>query len=86
MRNMHFKYNIKNYLYDLDDFITIYDGHLHAFNYNKLVKLSEKEIIIIFSKYRINIIGNDLKVKIMTKDEMLINGNILKVEFLYERE
>lgn len=84
MKNLHFKESFKNFLFDLENFITIYDNHLHLFNYLKLNKLSEAEIIISFDKFKLIISGISLKIKQMTKQELLINGKILKVEFNYE--
>lgn len=84
MKNLHFKESFKNFLFDLENFITIYDNHLHVFNYLKLNKLSETEIIISFDKFKLIISGVSLKIKQMTKQELLINGKILKVEFNYE--
>ena len=85
MKNLHFKENFKKFLYVLDNFITLYENNLHVFNYAKLDKLSEDEIIIIIDNYKkIRILGSKLNVKQMTKQELLINGLILKVEFSYE--
>ncbi|MBQ7030981.1 MAG: YabP/YqfC family sporulation protein [Bacilli bacterium] len=84
MKNLHFRENFKNFLFDLEDFITIYENHLHVFNYKKLNKLSESEIVLSFNKMLVTINGVNLKIKQMTKQELLINGSILKVEFSYE--
>lgn len=84
MKNLHFRENFKNFLFDLEDFITIYENHLHVFNYKKLKKLSESEIVLSFNKMLVTINGVNLKIKQMTKQELLINGSILKVEFSYE--
>ena len=56
MKNLHFKDTFKNFLFDLENFITIYDKHLHVFNYQKLDKLSEKEIDLIIDKRENNIV------------------------------
>lgn len=84
MKNLHFRDNFKNFLFDLDNFITIYENTLHVFNYEILIKLSEKEIIIKILEKKLVITGYNLKIKQMTKQELLINGTILKVEFIYE--
>jgi len=84
MKNLHIKDSLKNFLFDLENFITIYDNHLHVFNYMKLNKLSDTEIILKFDKFKLIISGINLKIKQMTKQELLINGCILKVEFDYE--
>ena len=77
MKNLHFSEYFKNFLFD--------ENHLHVFNYQKLDKLSDKEIILIIDGKKVIIEGNNLKIKQMTKQELLINGQILKVEFEYER-
>lgn len=84
MKNLHFRDSFKNFLFDLEDFITIYENHLHVFNYQKLNKLSETEIVLSFIKMKMTISGINLKIKQMTKQELLVNGKILKVEFSYE--
>ena len=83
MKNLHFRDSFKNFLFDLDEFITIYEKHLHVFNYQKLNKLSENEIILSFIKMKVIISGSNLKIKQMTKQELLSNGQISKVEFSY---
>ena len=85
MKNLHFRDHFKNFLYDLDDFITIYENNLHVFNYQKLNKLSDTEIIISLNKTKVIINGSNLKIKQMSKQELLITGNVLKVEFKYEK-
>lgn len=84
MKNLHFREIFKSFLYDLDDFITIYENHIHIFNYQKLNKLSNTEIDLNFKKFRINIIGTNLKIKKMTKQELLIIGIIERLDFIYE--
>ena len=83
MKNLHFKDTFKNFLYDLEDFITIYENHLHVFNYLKLNKLSDTEIVLTLPKMEVAISGTDLKIKQMTKQELLITGIVTKVEFKY---
>ncbi len=84
MKNLHFKEYFSNFLFDLENFITIYDNTLHVFNYQRLNKLSAAEIVLTFENKKITISGNNLKIKQMTKQELLISGQILKVEFQYE--
>lgn len=84
MKNLHFRDNFKNFLFDYDNFISIYENYLHVFNYKKLDKLNDKEIIIILFDKKIIIGGNNLNIKKMTKQELLISGVILKVELVYE--
>ncbi len=84
MKSLHFKDYFKNYLFDLEDFITIYDNNLHVFNYQKLNKLSDTEIVLKLINREVMVKGTNLKIKQMTKQELLITGIIMKVEFIYE--
>lgn len=84
MKNLHFRDNFKNFLFDYEEFISLYDKHLHVFNYKKLNKLSDTEIILSLNNRKLVIDGVNLKIKQMTKQELLIIGSILKVEFFYE--
>ena len=81
MKNLHIKDIIKNYLYDLNDFITIYDNYLHVFNYKRLNKIDDNEINLLLDNKEIEIKSNNLKIKKMTNQELLITGLIEKVEF-----
>ncbi len=81
MKNLHFKSYMENFLYDLDNFITIYEDTLHVFNFTKLNKLSDTKIVLKIGKKLVLIEGVNLRVGKMTKQELLINGEILKVEF-----
>ena len=81
MKNLHFKSYMENFLYDLDSFITIYEDTLHVFNFTKLNKLSDTKIVLKIGKKLVLIEGINLRVGKMTKQELLINGEILKVEF-----
>ena len=74
MKNLHFKEYFSNFLFDLENFITIYDNTLHVFNYQRLNKLSATEIVLTFENKKITISGNNLKIKQMTKQELLISG------------
>lgn len=84
MKNLHFNEYFKNFLFDLNNFITIYENNLHVFNYSKLNKLQSDEIIITINNKIVTITGSNLKVSKMTKQELLITGEVLKVEFTYE--
>ena len=85
MKNLHIRDSLKSFLYDLNEFITIYDNNFHVFNYQKLDKLSDNEIIFTLNNAKVKINGLNLKIKQMTKQELLITGRIIKVEFVYEK-
>ena len=81
---MHIKENLINFLYDKNYFINIYDEYIHIFNYRELISLSSKKIIVKMESFKININGTDLFITKMLPNEILIKGNIVKVEFSYE--
>ncbi len=78
------KDNLINFLYDKNYFINIYDEYIHIFNYRELISLSSKKIILKMESFKININGTDLFITKMLPNEILIKGNIVKVEFSYE--
>lgn len=84
MKRLHFKENIIDFLYDKENSIIIYENNFHVFNYEKLEKISEQELIIIFKNKKLHLSGSNLILKRMTNNELLINGNFKKVEFLNE--
>lgn len=81
---MHIKENLINFLYDKNYFINIYDEYIHIFNYQELISLSSKKIILKMESFKININGTDLFITKMLPNEILIKGIISKVEFSYE--
>lgn len=84
MRKLNFINGFKNFLYDTDNFISIYDNYLHVFNYEKIDVLKNEYIEIKIKDKKVYIYGNNLKIKKLTKNEILILGVINKLEFYYE--
>ena len=74
---------IKHYLKDEDYFISIYKNYIYFYKYVDIVKFTDTLISLKFKKFIINISGNDLCVRKMEKKELLISGNVLKVERIY---
>ena len=81
---MHMKDNLINFLYDKNYFINIYDEFIHVFNYQELISLSSKKIILKMESFKIDVSGTDLFITRMLPNEILIKGSIGKVEFIYE--
>lgn len=81
---MNLKESLVNFLYDKNHFINIYDDYIHIFNFKELISLSDKKIILSLEKFKVEIIGNNMFIKKMSKNEILIKGIIDKVGFLYE--
>ena len=71
-------------LYDKKYFINIYDEYIHIFNYQELVSLSSKKIVLKMETFKIEVTGDNLFITRMLPNEILIKGIIGKVEFSYE--
>ena len=78
---MHILNNLRNYLYEQNDIVNIYDNYLYLFNYVELIKLSETNLIIKFANFDIEVEGHDFLIYKMTKKEMLIKGCVTMVRF-----
>ncbi len=76
--------NLKKYLYDQEYYITIYDKYLHIFNYLKLNDFNDKTINLEMPSFILIIKGFDLFITKMSKNELLIKGNIISLEKTYE--
>ena len=81
---MHMKDNLINFLYDKNYFINIYDDYIHVFNYQELISLSSKKIVLKLESFKILIDGSNLFITRLLPNEILIKGNVSKVEFSYE--
>jgi len=77
---MNIRNNIINYLYDKDYIITMYESSLYIFNYKRLFDFNDTKITVTLSDRGINIYGKSLSIVKMTKEELLINGTISKIE------
>lgn len=81
---MHIKDNLINFLYDKEYFITIYENFIHIFNYQELVSLSSKKIVLKLAKFSLTIHGENLFITKMLPNELLIKGTINNVGKTYE--
>lgn len=84
--NLHINENLKNFIYDLNNYIAIYDNSLYVFNYQDLAHISKTNIILKFNNYKIEIEGNNFKINKMTKQEIKILGKINNMRFIYEED
>lgn len=78
---MHILNNLKNYLYDQDYIINIYDNFLYLFNYVELIKLSDTSLKVKFLNFVLNVDGKKFLIYKITKKEMLIKGEVTNVRF-----
>jgi len=73
--------NIKNYLYDNEWKIHIYDKKINIVNYIDIVTLEDNRVSVKYQNGIIVIKGKKLSVNKMLDNEMIINGIISSVEF-----
>ena len=78
---MHIWSNIRNFLYDNDNFIAIFNDKIYLYNIRKIDNLTPENIIVFFDDRKIEIKGNSLKPNKCLNKELLITGNIESVKF-----
>lgn len=81
---MHLYKTMKNFLFDFDYYIDIYENTIHVFNYIDILKLNDREIFLAMPSFVLKINGEGFSVKRLEKREILIVGHILQVGFSYE--
>ncbi|ASF39947.1 MULTISPECIES: sporulation protein YqfC [Halobacillus] len=69
---------------DLPRITTIGSIHVYIENHTGLLHFSDNEVRIQYKQGQVKIIGKDLGVKMMLKEELLLEGEIKSVEFLPE--
>lgn len=74
----------KNYLNKEDYYVVLYSNYIYIYKYLDIIKFTDKFISLKLNKLTINIYGTDMLITKMEKNELLIKGNILKLEKKYE--
>ena len=59
---MHIWSCLKNFLYDKDNFIALYDNYIYIYNFTKVLSISSKEIKMLIQDKKVKISGLDLKI------------------------
>lgn len=79
--------DLKNIIYDKTFRITIFEDKVDIINYENILVFEDEKIIIKTNKGLVKIIGKDLVVSKLFNSEVLIKGNIKKVElgWLYDK-
>ena len=76
--------NIKNFLYDENALMALFNNYIYIYNYQEVVTLTNKEVIIKLDKKVLHLEGEDFKIKSMLPKELQIFGLIRKIEVNYE--
>ena len=71
---------INNYLEDNEFKFTVYEDKLHIINFQKIISLEDEYISILNKNNKITFQGTNYKLKKLLEDEMLVKGNITKIE------
>jgi sporulation protein YqfC len=77
---MNIKNNIINYLYDRENIVCMYDNFIYIYDFKYLESFNDTKIIVKLKDKEISIIGNDLSIIRITKEELLIKGTIKSIE------
>lgn len=75
---------LKNYLRGEEYYIILYSNFIYIYNYKEIIKFTDNFISLKLENMKVNIFGNDLLITKLESRELLIKGNILKVEKIYE--
>lgn len=75
---------IYDYINDNEFRFTIYDDKIHIINYQKIISLEENYISFLTSNKKIIINGNNLSLKKILQNEILIKGEITNIEVINE--
>lgn len=72
---------LDRYLVDNVYRITIEGRKIHVINYEEIVDFSSKQVVIKYNGGKTFIWGNDLVMSKMVDDEILITGELDKIEY-----
>ncbi len=70
----------RNYILDEEFKISIYKNKVNVVNYVNIVDFSSKQVIIKYDSGNVIVSGNNLSISKLLIDEVLIVGNIDKIE------
>ena len=70
----------RNYILDEEFKINIFKDKVNVVNYKDIVNFTSKEVIIKYDDGLLQILGNNLSIKKLLIDEVLVIGNIEKIE------
>ncbi len=74
----------KNYLKKEKYYIILYSNYVYVYRYEDIIKFTDKYISLKLENMILNIYGIDLLIVKLEKEELLIKGNINKLEKIYE--
>ena len=76
---------ISNYIQNKAFYFTVYENKIHIQNYQRIISLEENYLSFTTQNKKINISGNNFILKKLLDKELLISGNIHKIEVINEQ-
>lgn len=76
-----YKY-LREYIQNTEFKLTLLKGRVNITNYDKLLQIGNKEIILTSYDKKLIITGDSLAINKLLDDELLITGEITKIEVL----
>ena len=73
--------NLRNYILENKFKVTVLEKQVNIVNYEEIDSFDESKIIIRYKKGTVIIFGAELSISKLLDEELLISGNILKIEF-----
>ena len=78
--NIESEYGWKDWCEDNEFHFDIFIDHIYIANYEKILSLSDTRVSFVAQNKKITLTGNKLSLIKMLDDELLIQGNLTKVE------
>lgn len=73
-----------DYVSDTEFRFTVYENKFNAINFKRILSLEDNYISILSNTKKITITGTNFILNKLVKDELLITGNITKIEVVNE--
>ena len=80
---MHIWNNIKDFLYDNNDFFAYYNNYIYLYNFKNIIDISDSVVSLMFSDKKIVIKGNGLCCVKCLDNELVLKGFMESVN-IYE--
>ena len=78
---MHLYKTIKNFLFDQEYFIDLWQNNIHIYGFLDILSLQEEKAGFHFERFDVGLVGKDFGVLKLTKNEILIQGELREMRF-----
>ena len=77
---MYLTNRVRDFLIEQNYYIDLYENHIHVFQYVDVIKLQTEEVILQMDGFQLKLLGSDFRVKKLESHEILICGNLERLE------